>query len=119
MTDDTARGTWGLMLSCLGGGVGGVRMTTRPVGHVTGTRREAGDALLRHVSSFEPRHPLNLVRRTVYEQGDGYLVIAEGMTQTFEYAFRLARVVHDTRPDLPMAPPQPAAPPPPVAPPSY
>ena len=117
MTDDAARADWGLMMSCLGGGLGGVRMVTRPVGHVSGTRSEAADALYRHVLAFEPRHPLNLVRRTVYEDGDGFLVIAEGMTQTFEYEFKLARVVHDTRPAAPVVPPQPFAPPPPVAPP--
>ncbi|MEV3856439.1 hypothetical protein AB0J38_19195 [Streptomyces sp. NPDC050095] len=118
MTDDTTRFTWGLMMSCLGGGLGGVRMTTRPVGHVTGTRAEAREALHRHVLGFEPRHPLNLERRTVYESGEGYLVIAEGLTQTFEYEFKLARVVHDTRPAAPVVPPQPLAPPPPVGPPA-
>ncbi|MEV1026366.1 hypothetical protein [Streptomyces sp. NPDC050264] len=118
MTDDSTRMTWGLMMAALGGGLGGVRMVTRAVGHVSGTRREAREALHRHVLAFEPKHPLNLQRRTVYEHGDdGYLVIAEGMTQTFEYEFTLARVVHDTRPDMPVVPPQPMAPPPPVAPP--
>ncbi|MET9494769.1 hypothetical protein [Streptomyces sp. NPDC006552] len=117
MRDDATRGTWGLMLTCLGGGLGGVRMVTRPVGHVTGTRQEARDALYRHVLSFELKHPANPQRRTVYEQDEGYLLIAVGLTQTFEYAFHLARVVHDSRPDLPLAPPQPTAPPPPVAPP--
>jgi hypothetical protein len=111
VTDDSTRATWGLMLVCLGGGLGGVRMVTRPVGHVTGTRQEAREALHRHVLSFEPRHPANLMRRTVYEQGEGYLVLAEGFTQTFEYEFRLARVVHDTRPDMPAVPPPPVAPP--------
>ncbi|MFI6873755.1 hypothetical protein ACIBL6_09975 [Streptomyces sp. NPDC050400] len=115
MTDEGTRATWGLMMSHLQGGLGGVRWATRSVGHVIGTRQEAAQALHRHVLAFEPKHPLNVVRRTVYEDGDGYLVIAEGLTQTFEYGFRLSRVVHDTRPD---APPQPAAPPPPFAPPA-
>ncbi|WP_394428612.1 hypothetical protein [Streptomyces sp. SGAir0957] len=119
MTDDATRGTWGLMMTCLGGGLGGVRMVTRPAGHVSGTRAEAHDALRRHVLAFAPRHPANLQRRTVYEHGDGYLVLAEGLTQTFEYEFHLARVVHDTRPDMPVVPPQPVAPPPPAAPPHH
>ncbi|WP_338702828.1 hypothetical protein V2W30_36195 [Streptomyces sp. Q6] len=114
MTQDESRATWGLMMSCLHGGVGGPHWGTRAAGHVSGTRREARDALHRHVLAFEPRKPLNLVRRTVYEEGEGYLVIAEGMTQTFEYRFTLSRVVHDTA----QQPAVPAVPPPPLAPPS-
>ncbi|MZD09806.1 hypothetical protein GTW43_32695 [Streptomyces sp. SID5785] len=98
--------------------VGGLYLATRSQGHVTGTRTQARDALYRHVLAFAPPRPSIPVRRTVYEDGDGYLVIIEGRMQTYEYAFRLCRVVTDTEPGAapPAAPPV-YAPPPPAAPP--
>ncbi|MFI7011830.1 hypothetical protein [Streptomyces sp. NPDC050145] len=116
--EDQVRGTWGLMMTCLHGGAGGLRKQTRAEGHVTGTRAEAREALHRHVLAFDPARPAMPVRRVVYEEGEGYLVIIEGQTMTYQYAFKLCRVVLDTNPDAapPAAPPQ-YAPPPPAAPP--
>jgi hypothetical protein len=100
-----------MMLTCLAASVGGgLYLATRSQGHVNGTRAEAHDALYRHVLAFDPPRPAMPVRRTVYEDGEGYLLIIEGRTQTYEYAFKLSRVMFDSAPAT-APPPAPAAPP--------
>ncbi|QNS07821.1 hypothetical protein [Streptomyces xanthii] len=117
--EDQVRGTWGLMMSCQHANPTGLYKQTRAEGHVTGTRAEAREALHRHVLAFDPARPAMPVRRVIYEDGEGYLVIIQGRTQTYQYEFKLCRVVLDSQPNAapPAAPPM-FSPPPPAAPPS-
>ncbi|MFF5564162.1 hypothetical protein ACFY7Z_18960 [Streptomyces sp. NPDC012623] len=97
--------------------------------HVDGTREEAMAELLGRARRFSPMHPANPKRTRLYADGDGCLLVVEGVWQEFHCRFTVAELLYDSDPPPPApappaeparsepAPPPPAPSPPPPEPP--
>ncbi|MBT2453604.1 hypothetical protein [Streptomyces sp. ISL-86] len=117
---------WGLLVEQnLGYGHGGRTWSAGVLGHVDGTRDEALAELRRRAERFEPLHPAKPKRRVLYRDGDGFLLVLDGMWEAFHCRFTVAEQLYDSaapkpapepapEPELP--PPPPPLPPPPPPP---
>ncbi|MEU0134599.1 hypothetical protein ABZ172_11260 [Streptomyces sp. NPDC006296] len=95
---------WGMVVEQnLGYGRQGRMWSVGVLGHVEGTREEALAALRVRAERFEPVHPANPKRRTLYREADGFLLVLEGVWQPWHCRFSVAEQVYDS------AAPEPAA----------
>lgn len=89
--------TWGLLVGQYRSSPGGPIWLTSVLDHVQGTREEAMRALYEHAVRFRPEHPMGRVGRTlVYQEDDGYVQIAEGMSKTFHCRFTVAPLLYNS-----------------------
>lgn len=65
------------------------------IDEVTGTREQALAALWHHAQTYRTPQPMNLVRRTVCQDGDdGYTIVNWGLTRiNYIYKFRMHEVL--------------------------
>ncbi|MEV6114139.1 hypothetical protein AB0L59_16905 [Streptomyces sp. NPDC052109] len=76
------------------------------VAHVHGTRAEALAELERRARSYSPEHPRSPRRRRLLRDGDGFLLVVDGMWQSFATRFTVAELLEDSA--APVAVPAPA-----------
>ncbi|MGO4461555.1 hypothetical protein AB4039_30310 [Streptomyces sp. M-16] len=107
--------TWGLILERNIGEHRGLTWSVGVLGHVEGTGEEALAALRERVDAFDPGLFRKVVRRVVYREGDGFLVVVEprfGLPH--HYRFKAVEVVSDSAPPPPEPEPLPEPRPEPV-----
>ncbi|WP_137992902.1 hypothetical protein [Streptomyces vilmorinianum] len=88
---------WGLIVEQTVG-FGNERRMWAPavIAHVTGTREEAMEVLRERARYFQPMHPAKDRRRVLYQDGDGFLLILDGVWQTFHCRFTVAELLYDS-----------------------
>ncbi|MCT2591268.1 hypothetical protein LHJ74_15365 [Streptomyces sp. N2-109] len=69
---------------------------SRVLGQVEGTREEAMTVLRAEALQFKPKHPKSVLRRRLFQDADGFLMLLEGATQDFHCRFTLSELVYDT-----------------------
>ncbi|MDH6125662.1 hypothetical protein [Kitasatospora sp. GP82] len=73
----------------------------RVLTEVEGTREEAVAALKQLVPGYTPRHPMSSRQRTLYRDGDSYLLVSQGQRRTFHTVFKVWEVLWDSnRPEI-------------------
>lgn len=88
---------WGLVVEQnLGFGRQGRMWSVGVMDHVEGTREDALKALRVRAECFEPVHPANPKRRTLYREADGFLLVLEGVWQPFHCRFTVAEQLYDS-----------------------
>ncbi|MFD6471608.1 hypothetical protein [Streptomyces goshikiensis] len=106
---------WGLLVEQnLGYGRTGRMWSAGVLGHVDGTREEAFAELRRRAEVFEPAHPANVKRRVLYQQGEGFLLVLDGMWDVFHCRFTVAEQLYDSAAPAPAPAPAPEPAPEPV-----
>ncbi|WP_369392166.1 hypothetical protein AB5J72_34750 [Streptomyces sp. CG1] len=71
--------------------------------HVHGSRAEALAELERRARSYSPEHPRNPRRRRLFRDGDGFLLVVDGVWQSFATRFTVAELLEDSAaPDEPV-----------------
>ncbi|MFJ3922700.1 hypothetical protein [Streptomyces sp. NPDC090022] len=74
----------------------------RVVGHVDGTREEALAELRRRAECFDPERPGRVVRRRLYRDRDGFLLVLESKwSAVFHFRFMVAEELYDSAPPDP------------------
>ncbi|WP_374195469.1 hypothetical protein [Streptomyces sp. ISL-87] len=100
---------WGLLVEQnLGYGHGGRTWSAGVLGHVDGTRDEALAELRRRAERFEPLHPAKPKRRVLYRDGDGFLLVLDGMWEAFHCRFTVAEQLYDSAALKPLPNPPPS-----------
>ncbi|WP_443065844.1 hypothetical protein [Streptomyces sp. NBC_00503] len=88
------------------------RWSVGVIGHVEGTREDALAALRARAQTYEPAHPYNVKRRVLYQERDGFLLVLDGVWQTYHCRLTVAEELSDSAPppaeSNPWAAPDPA-----------
>ncbi|MEK8142019.1 hypothetical protein NKH18_03370 [Streptomyces sp. M10(2022)] len=88
---------WGLMVEQnLGYGRQQRMWSAGVMDHVDGTREEALAALRQRAERFVPVHPANPKRRALYRSDDGFLLVIDGVWQSFHLRFSVAELLYDS-----------------------
>ncbi|WP_052682061.1 hypothetical protein [Saccharothrix sp. ST-888] len=73
----------------------------RVLTEVEGTREQAVAALKQLVPGYIPDHPMMAKQRTLYRDGDSYLLASRGAMRTFHCVFKVWEVLWDSeRPEI-------------------
>ncbi|GAA2247608.1 hypothetical protein GCM10010430_32390 [Kitasatospora cystarginea] len=73
----------------------------RVLTEVEGTREQAMAELKKLAPGYTPNHPMMAKQRTLYRDGDTYLLVSRGVTRAFHTVFRVWEVLWDSeRPEI-------------------
>jgi hypothetical protein len=87
---------WGLIVETTTGGGSARHWAADVLGEVRGTREEALRELEAHAQRYRPQHPFSPQRSRVFRDGDGFLMVVEGRTETFHTRFSVGELIHDS-----------------------
>ncbi|GAA0690935.1 hypothetical protein GCM10010193_51650 [Kitasatospora atroaurantiaca] len=69
----------------------------RVLAEIEGTREDAVAELKRIVPDFTPTHPMTAKQRTLYRDGDRYLLVSRGAMHTYHCVFRVWEMLWDSK----------------------
>ncbi|MEU9477316.1 hypothetical protein [Streptomyces sp. NPDC048191] len=87
---------WGLVVETTMSAGDRKHIEANVVAHVHGTRDEAFAELERRARSFSPEHPRSPRRRRLLRHGDGFLLVVDGVFQSFATRFTVAELLEDS-----------------------
>ncbi|MFI9243696.1 hypothetical protein ACIGXF_14085 [Streptomyces sp. NPDC053086] len=88
--------TWGLVIETTVGAGDRKHLEAYVVAHVIGSRAEALAELERRARSHSPEHPRSPRRRRLLRNADGFLLVIDGVWQSFVTRFSVAELLEDS-----------------------
>nr|WSY51244.1 hypothetical protein OG999_14725 [Streptomyces sp. NBC_00886] len=88
--------TWGLIVETTTGSVDRKHWVADVLAQTEGTREEALVELEKRARQYRPEHPRKPQRTRLFRDGDGFLLVADGVLGTFHTRFSVAELVHDS-----------------------
>jgi hypothetical protein len=88
--------TWGLIVETTAGTGDRKHWVGDVLAQIEGTREEALAELEKRARRYRPTHPRSPQRTRLFRDGDGFLLVADGVLGTFPTRFTVAELLHDS-----------------------
>lgn len=88
--------TWGLIVETTTGTAERKHWVGEVLAQVEGTREEALAELEKRARQYRPAHPRKPQRTRLFRDGDGFLLVSDGVWETFLTRFTLAELLDDS-----------------------